>query len=115
MQDLNDLLRLMVEKKASDLHLRVGSQPLYRIHGALSRYGEERITLEWLSGVIDRVLSPRQRELLERELAVAGGAAHLELRIRVERIRHEAAHHHGIVDHEHSELRHVRLTSPAGG
>jgi twitching motility protein PilT len=70
MQDLNDLLRLMVEKKASDLHLRVGSQPLYRIHGALERYGDERITMEWLTAVIDRVLTARQKEILEQELAV---------------------------------------------
>ncbi|MBN2107739.1 MAG: PilT/PilU family type 4a pilus ATPase [Deltaproteobacteria bacterium] len=70
MQDLNDLLRIMVEKQASDLHLRVGSQPLYRVHGSLTRFGEERISMDWLSPVIDRVLSARQREILEKELAV---------------------------------------------
>ena len=70
MQDLNDLLRLMVKKKASDLHLRIGSQPLFRVHGALERYGEERISIEWLSAIIDRVLSDRQKEILEHELAV---------------------------------------------
>ncbi len=70
MQDLNDLLRIMVEKQASDLHLRVGSQPLYRVHGTLTRYGEERISMDWLTPVIDRVLSARQREILEKELAV---------------------------------------------
>ncbi len=70
MQDLNDLLRIMVDKKASDLHLRVGSQPLYRVHGALTRYGEERISMEWLTPVIDRILSPRLKEILEKDLAV---------------------------------------------
>lgn len=70
MQDLNDLLRIMVDKKASDLHLRVGSQPLFRVDGALMRYGEERITMEWLTAVIDRVLTDRQREVLEKALAV---------------------------------------------
>jgi twitching motility protein PilT len=70
MQELNDLLRIMIDKKASDLHLRVGSQPLYRIHGTLERFGEERITMEWLTAVIERVLTTRQKELLEKELAV---------------------------------------------
>ena len=70
MQDLNDLLRIMVDKKASDLHLRVGSQPLYRVHGALTRYGEERISMEWLTPVVDRILSPRLKEILEKDLAV---------------------------------------------
>jgi twitching motility protein PilT len=33
--DINELLRLAVEKKASDLHLKVGSFPMVRIHGNL--------------------------------------------------------------------------------
>ncbi len=70
MQELNDLLRIMVEKKASDLHLRVGSMPLYRVDGALMRYGDERVTMDWLYAIIDRVLTARQKEILENELAV---------------------------------------------
>ena len=31
---VNDLLKLAVEKGASDLHLKVGSYPMARIHGA---------------------------------------------------------------------------------
>ena len=33
---IDDLLKLMVEKNASDLHIRVGSPPMFRIYGKLS-------------------------------------------------------------------------------
>jgi len=34
---INDLLRYMVERQASDLHLKVGSAPVIRVHGNLIR------------------------------------------------------------------------------
>ena len=34
---LDDLLRQMPEVQASDLHLRVGEPPIFRIHGELVR------------------------------------------------------------------------------
>lgn len=37
MATVNDFLRHMVEKKASDLHLKVGSPPILRIDGSLQR------------------------------------------------------------------------------
>lgn len=37
MATINDFLRLMVEKKASDLHLKVGAPPVVRIDGVLHR------------------------------------------------------------------------------
>ena len=32
---INDLLQLAIEKKASDLHLKVGSHPVLRVNGEL--------------------------------------------------------------------------------
>ena len=37
---LDDLLRLMPEKEASDLHVRAGEPPIFRIHGDLTRLTE---------------------------------------------------------------------------
>ncbi|MDW8368332.1 MAG: PilT/PilU family type 4a pilus ATPase [Abditibacteriales bacterium] len=34
---LDDFLRLLVEKEGSDLHLRIGEPPIFRIHGRLTR------------------------------------------------------------------------------
>jgi len=40
--NVNDLLKAAVEKGASDLHLKVGSYPLARIHGRLTTINEEK-------------------------------------------------------------------------
>ena len=70
MLDINDLLRLMIQKKASDLHLRVGAVPLFRVDGVLQPYGEDRLTVDWLKSVSDQVLSEKQKKKLQDELAV---------------------------------------------
>ncbi len=37
---IDDLLRLLVEKEASDLHIKVGNPPVMRVHGELTRRNE---------------------------------------------------------------------------
>jgi twitching motility protein PilT len=70
MVNINELLRFMIEKKASDLHLRVGAPPIFRIDGLLQPLGEERLTAEWLSDVKEHVLTERQKQILQEQLAV---------------------------------------------
>ena len=38
--NINDLLKIAVERKASDLHLKVGSHPVIRIDGELTPLAE---------------------------------------------------------------------------
>lgn len=45
---LEDLIKKMFEMKASDLHLRANSPPVYRIDGALQTQGSEKINPEEL-------------------------------------------------------------------
>ena len=68
--DLNELLRNMVTLNASDLHLRVGSPPVFRVDGALQVQGEERLSSEWLTETAELILSPKQKKQLYEELAV---------------------------------------------
>jgi len=68
--DLNELLRNMVTLNASDLHLRVGSPPVFRVDGALQVHGEERLISEWLTETSELILSPKQKKQLYEELAV---------------------------------------------
>lgn len=70
MEELDDLLRIMAERKASDLHLRVGAPPLYRIDGVLEPHCEERLTIDWLNKTADAVLTDKQKQTLYDELAV---------------------------------------------
>jgi 3-oxoacyl-[acyl-carrier-protein] synthase II len=52
------------------------------------------------------------RQQIERELAVACRAADLEVWIRIERIRDEAANDNGVIDDEHAELGHLLASLP---
>lgn len=55
MFNIDELLRKAVADDASDLHLSVGSPPVYRVHGRLERYG-------------DKLLTNEHTELMAREL-----------------------------------------------
>jgi len=57
----------MVERRASDLHLAVGSPPTYRINGILVPTEHQPVSPESLQGMLDAVLSPEQRERFERQ------------------------------------------------
>ncbi|MDP2319701.1 MAG: type IV pilus twitching motility protein PilT [Acidobacteriota bacterium] len=60
---VNDLLKLAVEKGASDLHLKVGSYPMARIHGHLSAISEEKqLNHEDLVEMAASIMSTAQRQ-----------------------------------------------------
>ncbi len=60
---VNDLLKLAVEKGASDLHLKVGSYPMARIHGHLSPVSEEKqLGHEDLVEMAASIMSTAQRQ-----------------------------------------------------
>jgi twitching motility protein PilT len=68
--NLDQLLTTMYEKKASDLHLRVGAPPLLRINGILSQFGEEKLSIPEMKELREKVLTEKQKKTLEDELAV---------------------------------------------
>jgi len=68
--DLNYLLNKMLEKKASDLHLRVGAPPLMRVDGVLQPAGEDKLTIEEIVKTADMILTAKQQKILAEELAV---------------------------------------------
>src|SRR5919197_4083409 len=64
---LHELLDLVVEHKASDLHLIAAAPPFVRIHGNLLRLEDFPVlTPESVWGMIRNILSDRQRERLEQ-------------------------------------------------
>ncbi len=71
--DLRELLREMLEKEASDLHLRVGMPPIFRIDGRLSAKDAPSIGLDDIKDMINQGLSQEQREAFnkKRELDLA--------------------------------------------
>jgi twitching motility protein PilT len=62
---IQDLLNITIDKKASDLHLVVGSKPCLRIHGELQFLGtEETLTPESAQRLIYELMTDEQKELL---------------------------------------------------
>jgi twitching motility protein PilT len=69
MFDVDAALRELVAKEGSDLHLKVGAAPLYRVHGDLAHdAGAEELTSEDTNGALKRLLSdPLKLEEFEHE------------------------------------------------
>ncbi len=64
-----ELLEVVLERGASDLHLTAGAPPTIRLHGDLVRLEEYPVmTPKGLQGMIYAILPQRMRERLEQEL-----------------------------------------------
>ena len=62
---LQELLKGMVERRASDLHLRSGSLPIYRIDGALTQVPSKALTADLVRDALFHMISMRQRKVFE--------------------------------------------------
>ena len=66
--DIHDLLRLVVDKGASDLHLRVPSPPVLRIDGSIVPQDDlPPVTAEDLQVALDHVTTEEQRDIFMRD------------------------------------------------
>src|SRR5436309_14138446 len=61
MLKIDDYLRLMVEKKASDLHLASGTTPKFRIAGEVVAISDEPLPADAVRALIDPILPERNR------------------------------------------------------
>src|ERR1700752_3261668 len=60
---VNDLLKLAVDKGSSDLHLKVGTFPMCRVHGRLTRVvGDKKLDHEDLVEMAASIMSATQRQ-----------------------------------------------------
>ncbi|RKY39710.1 MAG: type IV pili twitching motility protein PilT [Candidatus Omnitrophota bacterium] len=66
--EMQDLFKLAVERRASDLHLAVGAPPALRINGELVRTELPTLTPEESERLVYSLLSKEQREEFERRL-----------------------------------------------
>jgi twitching motility protein PilT len=65
--ELNDILRVAVKGNASDIHLKAGLPPLFRVDGALVPLKNgERLQPEGLVGVVDQLMSPSQKAYFDK-------------------------------------------------
>jgi twitching motility protein PilT len=70
---LKEILRVMLEANASDMHLKVGNPPVMRVHGALQPVGKQAISSDHIKTFASQVLTERQQKTLldTRELDCA--------------------------------------------
>ena len=61
------LLQAMSQKKASDLHLSVGSPPLYRVNGLLVPDGQHPLSEEDVRGMVSSLLTQEQMSRFDRQ------------------------------------------------
>ncbi|MFP3975506.1 MAG: type IV pili twitching motility protein PilT, partial [Dehalococcoidia bacterium] len=65
---IDELLRMMVENHASDLHLKVGARPILRIHGELVPLEDiPELGVEEIRQVFNEVSSEGQRTSFMQE------------------------------------------------
>jgi twitching motility protein PilT len=62
---IEQLLRAMVENGASDLHIRIGIAPTFRIHGELKKLYDIKITYQLMDGFLADIMNQTQKEHFE--------------------------------------------------
>jgi len=60
--NLRQMLVEMLDKSASDLHLRVGIEPTLRINGELKAINSEPVNKDLMNEILSQVLSPEQQK-----------------------------------------------------
>jgi twitching motility protein PilT len=68
--ELDQLLRLMTQKGASDLHLKPTRPPLLRVHGRLMSLEVEALRPGEIERMVTAILSPQQKARLDERMAV---------------------------------------------
>jgi twitching motility protein PilT len=69
--NINDLLKIAVDRKASDLHLKVGSHPVVRIDGRLTPLPElKRLMQEDTIAMAFSIMNARQKQRFKEELEI---------------------------------------------
>ncbi|HWM93242.1 MAG TPA: type IV pilus twitching motility protein PilT [Thermoanaerobaculia bacterium] len=66
--NINDLLKIAVERKASDLHLKVGSHPIIRVDGELTTMAEfKKLMQEDTIAMAFSIMNARQKQRFKEE------------------------------------------------
>jgi len=65
--NLKQILVEMLNRKASDLHIRVGIRPHLRVHGRLEQISAEPFTIDDLNNIVGQILNDKQQERFRRK------------------------------------------------
>ncbi len=65
--NLKQMLVEMLNRKASDLHIRVGVRPYLRVNGKLEQIATDPITIDLMDEIVSQILNEKQRERFYRK------------------------------------------------
>src|SRR2546422_696662 len=65
---IDDLLRMLVAREASDLHIRAGEPPVMRIHGELTRTDLPMLTGEDTHRLLFEIMNEERRQRYEQTM-----------------------------------------------
>ncbi|MFH1373953.1 MAG: PilT/PilU family type 4a pilus ATPase [bacterium] len=65
--NLKQMLVEMLDRKASDLHIRVGVRPHLRVNGQLEQIATDPMTIDRMEQVVSQILNEKQRERFFRK------------------------------------------------
>ncbi len=65
-----DYLKQMAKKEASDLYLKTGSPPCFRVYGKLQPEGDGTLTVEEVKAYVNEILNEEQKRAFESNLEV---------------------------------------------
>jgi twitching motility protein PilT len=69
--NINDLLKIAVERKASDVHLKVGGHPIIRVDGQLEPLSDlKRLMQEDTVAMAFSIMNARQKQRFKEELEI---------------------------------------------
>ncbi|OGF49775.1 MAG: hypothetical protein A2231_04550 [Candidatus Firestonebacteria bacterium RIFOXYA2_FULL_40_8] len=87
--NINLLLQEMLDQQASDIHLKAGSPPMWRIDGELVGFGDEKLTPEATLSIANSLMDEKQRQKFERsnELDLAKEVGEYRVRANIARQR----------------------------
>src|SRR5262249_42844935 len=90
--DMAELLRMMTEKKASDLHITIGAPPMLRVDGQMVATGFPKLTAEICQHLVYSLLTDTQKQRFEsmNELDISFGIKNIG-RVRMNVFRQRGA------------------------
>lgn len=59
---IDDLLKLMIEHKASDLHITSGAPPYLRVHGDMRAVNYRELSNQDVQGILFEILTEKQKK-----------------------------------------------------
>lgn len=65
--NLKQMLVEMLDRKASDLHLRVGIRPNLRVNGSLEKITTDPVTIDEMQNIVGQILNEQQLERFNRK------------------------------------------------